>query len=111
MDYDSGIEFSNAWSHEEVGDALRQLFPQLFEYFDTLDPVLLGSESGHGEPHILSPWLLCVPSNRRLKLVPELHPDGKMLQFNKGASRTGFRENRVFIGVCDAKSNGLHLNV
>lgn len=89
----SGIEFRKSWTYEEIRHALRELFPRLFEYLDNIDESAADNLSAE-----YPPWVLCVPRRRRLAIVPNLHPDGATVHFNKSTSRGGYRESYIYIG-------------
>lgn len=91
---EDGISFRMSWTHEEVDNALRELFPMAFAYLDALE-----SPGPDDELYGVPQWMLCVPENRRLRLVPEFRPNGANLHFNKGTTRAGYRESKIFIGV------------
>ncbi|KAG5649376.1 hypothetical protein H0H81_004219, partial [Sphagnurus paluster] len=85
-----------SWTHEEVDNALRELFPKAFAYLDSLE-----TPGPDDEFYQVPKWMLCVPESRRLQLVPEFQPTGANLHFNKGTSRAGYRESRLFIVTRD----------
>jgi hypothetical protein len=93
---ENGIGFGLSWTFDQVDEKLRQIFPELFEYLDTLSP---DTEPLDDKP--LPPWLLCFRQRNSLKLVPDLFPTGHVLDFNKGTTRAGYRQSNVFIGVSE----------
>ncbi|KAJ7465552.1 hypothetical protein FB451DRAFT_1561369 [Mycena latifolia] len=87
---EKGIEFDRTCDHESLTDALRDLLPLPFGYFDRLT---LESDDPNAPP----PWVLAAVVGKRLKIVPAIFPTGSDVDYNKGASTTGFRNNRLWI--------------
>ncbi|KAJ6481612.1 hypothetical protein DFH09DRAFT_1107512 [Mycena vulgaris] len=75
----NGIDFDRTASHEDVITHFLDLLPLM---------------PGNDEPT----WYLAAPVGRKLVIVPSAHPDGAVLDFNKGNGTTGFRNNHLFIG-------------
>lgn len=82
----NGLEFDRNASHEDVVESLTELLPSVFGYFARIQ--------GDGQPA----WCLATPLRNKLRIVPSSHPDGAVLDYNKGNGTTGFRNNRIFLG-------------
>ncbi|KIJ91135.1 hypothetical protein K443DRAFT_115487 [Laccaria amethystina LaAM-08-1] len=106
---DNGTELQMDWSYEEVNDAFREFFPEIFDYLDSkLDD---RSDSDEDAVAVLPAWLLCLPSKtpkgRRLMIVPNFAPTGNTLYFNKGTSKAGYSESFIFIATRDPLPDSL----
>jgi hypothetical protein len=92
------LELDAGWTFEQVEEFLRQRFPSLFVYLDTLS--LASSESqGHEDEKPRPQWIVCCKVRKSLKPVPETFPTGKTLKFNKGTGRAGVQDSYVYIGM------------
>ncbi|KAF7358341.1 hypothetical protein MVEN_00883700 [Mycena venus] len=78
-----GFEFDRTWTFDQLVDALMGLLPLPFSFFAQAD-----------EPG----WYLATVVQRRLQVLANLtHPTGADVDYHKGSSTNGFRNNRVFI--------------
>lgn len=62
VNYKSGIQFSKNWSFEQVQAWLTDLFPGIFEYFDTMAEDKNYNEATAAEYPQKSRWMLCTKS-------------------------------------------------
>jgi hypothetical protein len=85
VDKQNGIRLSRDWSNEEITKFLQKKFPRV-----------LSSDVSEDD----SPWLLCVRSNRKLKIFPKDAADGNDLFDAKGGRGKTFTEAAVFICEC-----------
>ncbi|KAJ7749552.1 hypothetical protein DFH07DRAFT_1062313 [Mycena maculata] len=83
-----GIEFDRTCDHREFTDALEQLLPHPFAYFDRLR-----DESADDKPC----WYLAAVAGKRLQIVPRTHPTGADADYHKGNMTSSFRQNRLWI--------------
>lgn len=94
------LELNTTWTFVEVEEYLRQQFPNLFLYLDTLWPISPQSQGGGDDDNRAQPgWILCCKVRKSLKPVPETFPTGKTLKFNKGTGRAGVQDSYVYIGM------------
>jgi hypothetical protein len=90
---EDAIEFHSSWTFDEVDSALRSYFPDLFNFLDSLDVPI----NGEGDP--MPQWMLCTRKQQRLLLLPQIWPAGGDLYFNKGISKSGWRNCTIYIGT------------
>ncbi|KAJ7722825.1 hypothetical protein B0H16DRAFT_1737555 [Mycena metata] len=94
---DNGVAFDRTSDHGEFTDALRQVLPHPFAYFDRLldehDSDAEGSERKSSRPA----WYLAAVANKQLRVVPVSRPTGAHADFNKGANTSSFRQCRLFL--------------
>ncbi|KAJ7158391.1 hypothetical protein C8R43DRAFT_1124986 [Mycena crocata] len=83
-----GFRFRRSASHEDIVDQLTELLQRPFDYFARIQ-----EEAGLDEPA----WCLATSLGKKLTIVPSIHPDGRVIDFNKGNATTGYRHNRIFI--------------
>lgn len=101
----SGIVFQLDWGTKQFNTFLRQLFPALFSYFDTIAP---GFKSIPDEPDTVGmkrieyslPYVLLRKEYRKYHIVDDTHPIGtKYKEYISGdTSNAGFRAKGLFIG-------------
>lgn len=98
VNYQSGIRFSKDWSFEKVQARLTELFPPLFEYFDTMaeDKNYDQSTAEHTQK---SRWMLCTKLKRKAELVPGVpYPTGiDLFHWSGGGQRSGFSERVILL--------------
>ncbi|KAJ3569874.1 hypothetical protein NP233_g4769 [Leucocoprinus birnbaumii] len=100
---DTGISFPIGGSFEDIEAQLRDLFPELFEYFSTLS-VYRGvdlTDDGEAKYKELPNWLLCSKERRQIKVVPGIiWPTGADLnRHTQSGSRTGFRHRTLYLST------------
>jgi hypothetical protein len=86
------IEFQSSWTFDDVDFALRSHLPHLFSYLDNLD-----TPTDHEGP--VPQWLLCARKHSKLRLLPQIRPDGGDLYFNKGSSKISWQSCTIYIGL------------
>ncbi|KAH7904394.1 hypothetical protein BJ138DRAFT_1095850 [Hygrophoropsis aurantiaca] len=93
------IGFNPGWSHDEVEQYLRKLFPQPFECIDNLLLPHIDERPAKGKMAVrAAPWALISKEHGKLSVVPENFPTGSDLNSFKGRKQTGFGGSTVIIG-------------
>jgi hypothetical protein len=97
IDYQHGIELHTAWDYPAVVRKLRELFPNLFEWFNGLftEPNPDPDDKEH-------PWLphfrLCNKAGKGVSVASGVfYPTGYDLYFNARIGRAGFRNHMLIL--------------
>ncbi|KAJ7171625.1 hypothetical protein C8R43DRAFT_978844 [Mycena crocata] len=90
VDSSKGITLNRTWTHDELRDALHDLLPLAFPYFDRIQ-----NKSQDDGPV----WYLGGIAKRQLAIVETAHPTGADVDYHKGGGTTGWRNDRVWIGM------------
>lgn len=96
---DNGISFDKNWTHEQVVEKLKSLFPTLFNYFAALP--LEVNNSDHPMDTLFAPqWMLLVKQRTSLHVLNQFpKPNGMTIFRNTCLSRVGFKNQHLFLGM------------
>lgn len=90
LDPTKGIQFDSAASHEDIVEWLLELLPLPFTYLAHVQ-----QETNDGDPA----WRVATALRNKLVIAPSSHPDGAVLDYNKGNATTNWKNHQIFIGT------------
>ncbi|KAN0094640.1 hypothetical protein V8E55_002927 [Tylopilus felleus] len=105
----NGIAINAAWTFAEVNDQVRQWFPQVFAYLDSVRTrTRTSSKSLHHTTATHPEWLVLVRSGSQFSLVEVTEPNGSTLFENKGRCKASVADSMLWFVTRKAVSDNVY---